>query len=73
MTNRFKVIRAHEGDRHYNVGEIREGNANELRHLVPQVLQDLGPVAAEGKVAPQHRNKQARDPANKTRPNASET
>lgn len=35
---KFTVLRRHIGDRIYDVGEVREGVLNDLRHLVPRVL-----------------------------------
>lgn len=34
----FTVVRRHDGDRTYDVGETREGTMAELGHLVPKVL-----------------------------------
>ena len=59
---KFGVLRPHEGDRFYNVGDIREGAANELAHLVPHVLAPL-----ETKAEPSAPLNKAEDaaPANK--------
>lgn len=39
---KFKVVRAHEGDRFYAEGEIREGKESEFKHLIPHVLVPAG-------------------------------
>lgn len=61
----FKVLRPHEGDRFYKVGEIRSGNKAELKHLVPNTLEEIGagekvePKAPKAKVEPAAKNKDA--------------
>ena len=46
---KWRVIRDHEGDRPYTVGETREGSAAELGHLEGNVLErmDAGTDAQE--------------------------
>lgn len=46
---KYKVLRGHDGDRFYNEGEERVGTKAELGHLVPNVLELIGPVAFDGK------------------------
>jgi hypothetical protein len=41
MTNKFRVVRRHHGDRFYEVGDIREGKKADLAHLVPSVLEPI--------------------------------
>jgi hypothetical protein len=60
---RFLVLRNHEGDRTYREGETREGSLAELGHLVPRVLQEIGP-AAKAEPAPLNKAEGA-SPANK--------
>jgi hypothetical protein len=62
---RYHVVREHEGDRFYAAGETRDGLASELGHLVPRVLEPLGPVP-EAKTEPAPANKaEGAAPANK--------
>lgn len=58
MRTRYKVLRPHEGDRHYKEGEIREGEKSDLQHLVPKVLEELGPSSGEKQQGQAPRNKQ---------------
>lgn len=58
----FKVVRAHEGDRSYAVGDVRDGRYEDLKHLIPKVLQ---PIEGKAEAAPQ--NKAERPPKNKAR------
>lgn len=72
MITRYRVLRAHEGDRMYREGEIREGEKADLKHLVPKVLEEIGPATSE-KMASDHTNKAAPEPLNKTQPLSSST
>ncbi|HEY4546671.1 MAG TPA: hypothetical protein VIG90_09635 [Pedomonas sp.] len=46
---KFKVLRRHDGDKEYDVGDTREANATDVAHLVPNVLIPLdADTAAEG-------------------------
>lgn len=38
---KYRVLRPHDGDKFYNVGDTREGNENELKHLVPRTLEPI--------------------------------
>ena len=40
----YKVVREHEGDRRYAVGDTREALPSDVAHLVPHVL---APVEAQ--------------------------
>jgi hypothetical protein len=60
---RFRVLRNHEGDRTYREGETREGTIAELGHLVPRVLEEIGP-AVKAEAAPLNKAEGA-SPANK--------
>ncbi|WP_247366882.1 hypothetical protein [Bradyrhizobium sp. 18] len=67
---KFKVLRRHDGDRMYEEGETREGTQADLGHLVPNVLELIGPaepepVAPEQKAEPAPQNKAEPAPANK--------
>lgn len=42
---KYDVIRAHEGDKNYEVGDVREANEGEVAHLVPHVLRPLKKAA----------------------------
>lgn len=44
---KFRVIREHEGDRFYAVGDTRTAVAAEVKHLVPNVLEEVGPAETE--------------------------
>lgn len=61
---KFKVVRRHEGDRMYEEGDTREGMLIDLGHLVPKVLEPVGPADAE-KAEPAPVNKSEPAPANK--------
>lgn len=65
-TSKFRVVREHEGERFYNVGETRIAADADVRHLVPHVLEPIGP--AEGADAPEAKAEPA--PANKSEPAA---
>jgi len=43
----YLVVREHEGDRFYAVGDTRIAAANEVKHLVPHVLEEVGDAADE--------------------------
>jgi hypothetical protein len=58
---KFKVKRPHTGDREYSVGDVREANAADVRHLVPNVLEPMDGEKAEA--APS--NKMEPEPSNK--------
>lgn len=60
-TMKFIVKRAHTGDREYAVGDVREANAADVRHLVPKVLEPMDGEKAEA--APS--NKMEPEPSNK--------
>ena len=47
--NRYRVVRRHYGDKAYVVGDIRDAAENEVAHLVPHVLELVGPAAFDGK------------------------
>lgn len=38
---KFKVIRAHEGDKSYSVGDTREANETDVRHLIGKCLEKM--------------------------------
>jgi hypothetical protein len=75
---KFRVIRRHDGDRMYEEGETREGTQADLGHLVPNVLELIGPadqsapepVASEQKAEPEPQNKAEPAPTNKAEPTA---
>jgi hypothetical protein len=68
MKMKWKVVRRHEGDRIYEEGDIREGTESDLGHLVPKVLELIGPADAEARPKAERapRNKAERAPANKS-------
>lgn len=56
---KYKVIREHVGDRHYNVGDEREANENDVAHLIGRCLVKAEkPV--ENKAAKPLKNKSAK-------------
>lgn len=62
---KFKVIRAHEGDQFYNVGDIREANEQDVSHLIGTSLVKA-PDAQDNKAAPLAKSKAAKKaPENK--------
>lgn len=63
MTKRtYRVLRRHDGDRMYDVGDTREGEDHELQHLVPLTLQEISEKAER-----EHANKAERVSRNKAR------
>ena len=58
MKKTYRVVRAHQGDKPYEVGDTREGEDHELAHLVPNVL-------VEAKAEREHANKSVDAPLNK--------
>jgi len=44
---KYRVLRPHDGDKFYAIGDIREGNETELKHLVPLTLEPLKEGKAE--------------------------
>lgn len=44
---KFRVIRPHDGDKFYNVGDTREGVEADLKHLVPLTLEPIKESKAE--------------------------
>lgn len=57
---KFKVIRAHEGDKYYAIGDTREAKEKEVAHLVGKCL-----VPWPEKAAKPVKNKAAAPLANK--------
>lgn len=60
----WKVLRRHQGDRFYEVGDKRVATRAEVGHLVGTVLEEIGPVAEKAEEAPQNKAEGAA-PANK--------
>jgi hypothetical protein len=58
---KFEVLRGHEGDRRYEVGEIREADERDVGHLVPLTLKPVAKTkpAAENKAVQPAQNKAA--------------
>jgi len=65
----YRVLRAHDGDRWYGEGETRAAVEAEVKHLIPQTLEPIGPVEdeVEEKAKPAPENKAEAAPANKTK------
>ncbi len=72
--HKYRVVREHHGDRFYAEGDERIETPVSVKHLVPHVLEDLGPADAEPapepeadaeKAEPEHQNKAEDDPQNK--------
>ena len=63
--NRYRVVRKHYGDKAYAVGDIRDAAESDVKHLVPNVLELVGPVPDEQPAA-----KAEEDPLNKAEPAA---
>ena len=56
---KFKVIRAHVGDKPYAVGDTREANEADVRHLIGKSLEKMAePV--KNKAEPKPKNKAAK-------------
>jgi hypothetical protein len=60
---RYRVLRGHDGDRSYVEGETREAQSADVAHLVPRVLEPLGP-ASKSEAPPLNKAEDAA-PANK--------
>ena len=58
----YRVLRRHDGDKLYEVGDTREGEDHELKHLVPLTLQEI-----TEKTDRPHANKAERLSSNKSR------
>lgn len=54
---KYRVLRPHDGDKFYNVGDIREGNENDLKHLVPLTLEPIKTKAEDA--APKNKSEKA--------------
>lgn len=39
---RYEVLRSHSGDKEYAVGDVREAREQEVKHLIPRCLRELG-------------------------------
>lgn len=64
--NVYRVVRDHDGDRNYVVGEQRVGTHQHLGHLVPKSLEFVGPAPAEkAEGAPANKSEPA--PSNKAK------
>lgn len=44
----YRVLRQHDGDRFYNEGETRTARSDDVQHLIPKVLEEIGPSAFGG-------------------------
>lgn len=65
---KYHVVREHEGDKFYATGDTRIAAANDVKHLVPHVLEEIGPAddEPEEKAEPAPENKaEPAAPANK--------
>lgn len=60
----FKVLRPHQGDKWYDVGDTREVDPASVRHLIGKTLEAGG----GSKKADEPANKKADEPANKKMP-----
>jgi hypothetical protein len=67
--NRYRVVRKHYGDKAYAVGDIRDAAEADVKHLVPNVLELVGPVPDENE-APAEKAKAEDTPLNKAEPAA---
>lgn len=45
----YRVLRPHDGDRFYNEGETRTAKDADVKHLIPNVLEEIGPADFGGK------------------------
>lgn len=57
---RYKVLRAHQGDKWYKEGATRTAEPSTVKHLIGKTLK---PIAAKVRATPQ--NKAVKAPANK--------
>lgn len=66
MKHTYRYLRPLRGDRDYMVGDVREMDATEAKHLVDLgVVEDLGQI--KEKADPEHQNKAAPEHTNKSR------
>jgi hypothetical protein len=65
---KYRALRGHEGDKVYAEGDIRIAFDNDVAHLIPKVLKELGPATAKDqqKAAGTLKNKAVSPPKNKT-------
>lgn len=40
----YRVLRRHDGDRMYEEGDIRIARDTDVKHLLPNVLEEIGPA-----------------------------
>ena len=59
----FKVLRAHDGDRFYDVGAVRKANPADVERLVRMGV--LEPLSGTGKAAKPAADKAVKPPQNK--------
>src|SRR5690606_494097 len=45
----YRVLRPHDGARFYSEGETRTARATDVKHLIPNVLEEIGPADFGGK------------------------
>jgi hypothetical protein len=45
----YRVLRPHDGDRFYREGETRTAKDTDVKHLIPNVLEEIGPADFGGK------------------------
>jgi hypothetical protein len=68
----YRVVREHQADKAYREGDTREAVEGEVSHLVPHVLELIGPAPSkseatepEAKSEPAPQNKAEPEPTNK--------
>lgn len=51
--HKYRVVREHIGDRAYAVGDERVAAPSDVAHLVPNVLEDKGPIKEKSAAKPE--------------------
>lgn len=53
----YRVLREHEGDKSYVTGDTRTADPAVVAHLIPNVLEAIGPAPAENAPRPPRKTK----------------
>lgn len=60
---KYRVLRPHDGDKPYAVGDTRVAEPQDVAHLVPKVLEPLDGAAAKPKAKAEPKVQNKADPA----------
>lgn len=65
MQMKYRVVREHVGDKPYAEGDERIADSGTVSHLVPHVLEEIGPVRKKAQKAAPNNKAEGPSPANK--------